>query len=32
VPASDPGRQIGVFLDAQELALIEAIHAAFDLT
>ena len=31
LPASDLGRQIGGLLDAQELALSEAIRAAFDL-
>jgi mRNA interferase MazF len=31
IPAADPGRQIGYLLPDQELALTEAIHAAFDL-
>jgi len=31
IPANRLGSQIGVLLDAQEVALTDAIHAAFDL-
>lgn len=31
IPTTDLGRQVGRLLPGQELALIEAIHAAFDL-